>query len=722
MRARSLLAVSLAVGSLVAQAPAKAPLTRKLDVVDTYFGTQVPDPYRWLEDDNSLDTKAWVEAQNKVTTAYLEQIPERKAIQARLTKLWNYEKYGTPFRGGAYTFYTYNTGLQNQSVLYVTRDLKDPGRVLLDPNLLSKDGSASLAYATVSEDGRYLAYGVSEGGSDWTTWRLRDVTTGQDLPDVVKWSKFSGASWAKDGSGFYYARYDTPTEGDALKGVNKFQKVYFHKVGTSQDLDRLVFERKDQPDWGFGAQVSDDGRWLVVSQHEGTEHRNRVFLVDLTAPGYSAEPFLDAFDAGYTVIGNEGDTFFVQTDKDAPRNRLVAITRGKAEAKHWKELVPQAPGKDVLVNVDLAGNRFVTTWMSDASERVRIHGMDGRFQKEVTLPALGTVGVRVFGWNSVYVSGRRKDPEAFFSFTSFTYPTSVYRLDLKSGKTSLFKSPKVDFDPTAFETKQVFYPSKDGTKIPMFLVHRKGLRQDASNPTFLYGYGGFNVPLTPGFNVARVAWLEMGGVLAVANLRGGGEYGKDWHDAGRLSKKQNVFDDFIAAGEWLIANRYTQTAKLAINGASNGGLLVGACLAQRPDLFGAAIPEVGVMDMLRYHKFTIGWAWKSDYDCSENREGFQRLMTYSPVHALKPGTHYPATLVMTSDHDDRVVPAHSHKFTATLQAAQAGPAPILTRIETNAGHGAGKPTAKTIAERADVWAFLVKNLGMTLPSGFNPAP
>ncbi len=704
--------------ALAAQAPLSYPPTRKGDVVDDFFGTKVADPYRWLEDDNSPETKAWVEAQNKVTQAYLGGIPERNSISTRLTKLWNYEKYGTPFIGGPYTFYTYNSGLQNQAVLYVTRDLKEVGRVLLDPNTLSKNGTVSITDVTVSEDGRLIAYGVSEGGSDWVTWHVRDVATGQDLPDIVSWSKFSGADWAKDGSGFFYSRYDAPKDGAALKGVNKFSKVYFHKVGTDQSQDRLVFERKDQPDWGFGASVSDDGRWLVVSQREGTEQRNRIFLVDLSHPEATPEPFLDRFDAEYSVIGNDGETFYVRTNRDAPRYRLVAIRRGQTEPRDWKELIPQGPGRDVLVHVDMTGNRFAATWMSDACEQVKLYSIDGTFRHAVALPTLGTVGVRVFGWNTWYLSGRRKSSEAFFSFTSFTYPTSVYRLDVDTGKTRVFKAPKVDFHPRNFDVKQVLYSSKDGTKIPMFLVHKKGLKLDGKNPTLLYGYGGFNVSLTPGFSVPRAVWLEMGGVYAMPNLRGGGEYGQAWHDAGRLRQRQNVFDDFISAAEWLISNKYTSARNLAINGASNGGLLVGACMTQRPDLFGAALPQVGVMDMLRYHKFTIGWAWKSDYDSSDEAEGFKYLMTYSPLHNLKPGVKYPATLVTTGDHDDRVVPAHSHKFIATLQADQAGAAPVLTRIETNAGHGAGKPTAKQIAEFADQWAFLVKNLGMKLPSGF----
>ena len=694
--------------ALAAQTPLSYPPTRKADVVDDFFGTKVADPYRWLEDDNSPETKAWVEAQDKATFAYLEQIPERGKIRERLTKLWNYERFGIPLKRGRGTFYTHNTGLQNQAVLFVTSDPAKKGHILLDPNNLSKDGTVALSGTSLTEDGRLLAYSVSAAGSDWQTWKVRDVATGKDLADEIRWSKFSGAAWKQDGSGFFYSRYDAPKEGGALTGVNKFQKVYFHTVGTVQGQDALVYERKDQPDWGFGAGVTEDGRWLVITQSEGTERKNRVFLKDLSRPDTTMVPFLDTFDAQYSVVGNEGDTFFLLTDKNAPRNRLVAISFNAGKTL-LRELIPEAPGTDVLSSVSLVGGRFVATWMRDAHSVVSLHAIDGKAQGELSLPTLGTVE----GFH-----GKRKDAATYYAFTSFAQPATIYRLDLKSGQSKVFRAPKVDFDPANYDVKQVFYPSKDGTKIPMFLVHKKGLRLDGQNPTLLYGYGGFDVSLTPAFSVYRVVWLEMGGVYAMPNLRGGGEYGKAWHDAGRLEKKQNGFDDFLAAAEWLIANKYTSTPKLAINGASNGGLLVGACMTQRPDLFGAAVPEVGVMDMLRYHKFTIGWAWKSDYQVSEVKAGFEGLMRYSPLHRLKSGVTYPATLVTTGDHDDRVVPAHSHKFIAALQAAQAGPAPVLTRIEIDAGHGAGKPTAKMIAERSDVLAFLLKNLGVKLPSGF----
>jgi len=698
------LAMALAITTaLSAQTPLTYPLTRKADVVDDFFGTKVADPFRWLEDDNSAETKAWVEAQNKVTYGYLEQIPQRAKIRERITKLWDFEKYSAPFKRGKRYFYSYNTGLQNQAVLYVTEDPKAQGRVLLDPNTLSKDGTVALSGISLTEDGRLMAYSVSVAGSDWQTWKVRDVATGKDLSDEIQWSKASGASWRKDGSGFYYSRYEAPKEGGALTGVNNNHMLFFHKLGTPQAEDVLVYQRPDQPEWYLGGSVTDDGRWLVISAGKGTNPESSLFLQDLSKPGSPVEPFLDKMDATYSIVDNEGDRFFVSTNQGAPRNRLVAIRKGQTEPSQWTEIIPQAKGKDVLESVSLVGGRFVATWMRDAHSAIEFYDLKGKKTGTLALPALGTAGG--FG-------GRREDQETFYTFGSFTYPGTIYRLDLKTGKSSVFRTPKVAFKSSDYDVKQVFYTSKDGTKVPMFLVHKKGLKLDGQNPTLLYGYGGFNVSLTPGFSVSRMVWLEMGGVYAMANLRGGGEYGLDWYDAGRKDKKQNVFDDFIAAAEWLIAHKVTSTPKLAINGGSNGGLLVGACLTQRPDLFGAAVPEVGVMDMLRFHKFTLGWGWKSDYGSSETKEGFDTLMKYSPLHTIKAGVKYPPTLVTTGDHDDRVVPAHSHKFTATLQAAQAGPSPILTRIETSAGHGAGKPTAKAIAERADVLAFLVKNLGM----------
>jgi prolyl oligopeptidase len=681
--------------------PLQYPATRKADQVDDYFGTKVADPYRWLEDDNSAETGAWVEAQNKITFGYLAGIPARDRLRARLTQLWNYERYGSPSREGETYVFSKNDGLQNQPVIYKARRLEDSPEVLLDPNALSSDGTVALGGTAFSDDGRLMAYAIATSGSDWHEWRVRDVATARDLNDSVMWSKFSGAAWKKDGSGFYYARFDAPKPGDELQAVNKNQKVYFHGVGTAQDADALVYQRPDKPDWGFNPDVTDDGRFLLLYQSEGTERENRVFVQDLSKRDSQIVPFLDAFDASYEIVGNDDTTFYVLTDKDAPRSRLVKVELA-SPATALKPLIPEGPDRDVLKEVKMLGNRLVATWQIDAHEKLRVYRLDGAPEREIALPTIG----------SVSFSAQRRDKEGFYLFTSYTYPSTVFRYDPATGESSVFKRPSVKFSPDAYETTQVFYPSKDGTRIPMLLTAKKGLARDGKNPTLLFGYGGFNISLTPAFSPANIAWLELGGIYAVPNLRGGGEYGKAWHDAGRLAHKQNVFDDFIAAAEYLIREQYTSTPKLAISGGSNGGLLVGACMTQRPDLFGAALPAVGVMDMLRFHKFTIGWAWKSDFGSSETKAGFETLFKYSPLQNLKPGTSYPATLVTTADHDDRVVPAHSFKFAAALQAAQAGPAPVLIRIETKAGHGAGKPTSKLIEERADVFAFLVKTLGM----------
>jgi prolyl oligopeptidase len=691
-------------------APTAYPQTKTVTQLDDYFGTKVADPYRWLEDDNAADTKAWVEAQNAVTFAYLEKIPARAAIRSRLTTLWNYERYELPRKRGAYYVFTRNDGLQNQAVYYRAKSLDATPEVLLDPNALSPDGTIAVGSATFSDDGRYMAYSLSESGSDWIRWKVREVATGKDLADEIRWSKFSGAAWLKDGSGFFYSRYDAPKTGEALTGVNKNQKVYFHKLGTPQDADVLTYARPDQPDWGLGADVTDDGKYLLIYQSEGTDPRNRIFVKDLSQPAAQVQPFLDQFDASYNVVGNDGATFYALTDQGAPRKRLVAITLGQAAPTAWKTLIAEGPKQDVLDDVTMAGDRFVAKWQIDAQNKLRVYGLDGRLAHDVALPTIGTVRF----------SGRREQAEGFYSFSSYAYPPAIFKLDVPSGRSTVFKQPKVAFDPTQYETTQVFYASKDGTRIPMFLTHKKGLQKTGANPTYLYGYGGFDISLTPGFSPSSLAWMEMGGVYAVANLRGGGEYGKAWHDAGRLANKQNVFDDFIAAAEYLIKEKYTSSPKLAIGGGSNGGLLVGAVMTQRPELFGAALPAVGVMDMLRFHKFTIGWAWKSDYGSSETKEGFDVLYKYSPLHNLKPGTAYPATMVTTADHDDRVVPAHSFKLAAALQAAHKGPQPVLIRIETKAGHGAGKPTSKLIEEAADRWAFLVANLGVTVkPTGSN---
>ncbi len=703
----ALVAATLPGGAEAAEKPTYPP-TRKGDQVDEYHGTKVADPYRWLEDANSEETRAWIEAQNKLTFGYLENIPGRDKIRERITRIWDYERYGTPYKEGGRYFFSKNDGLQNQSVLYVTESLDKEPRVLLDPNTLSKDGTVALSGYAISEDGRHMAYGLSSAGSDWQEWRVRDVATGRDTSDHLKWVKFSGASWAKDGTGFFYSRYDEPEKGQELQKANYYQKLYYHKRGTPQSEDILVYQRPDQKEWGFGGSVTDDGRFLIIYVWQGTERKNRVFYKDLQA-GEAAPvvELLNQVDAYYSVIDNDGPVFYVRTDKDAPRGRVVAIDTRKPDPANWKEVIPQAD--DVLQGVSLVGDRFFATYLKDAHTQVKVFDTAGKFVRAVELPGIGSAGG--FG-------GRRTDKETFYSFSSFTTPSTIYRYDVASGKSTVFRQPKVDFNPDKYEIKQVFYQSKDGTRVPMFIVHRKGIQLDGSNPTYLYGYGGFNASMTPSFSPANAVWMDMGGVYAVANLRGGGEYGREWHEAGKKLKKQNVFDDFIAAAEWLIENKYTKPAKLAIAGGSNGGLLVGAVLNQRPDLFGAALPAVGVMDMLRFHKFTIGWGWTSDYGSPDNPEEFPALHAYSPLHNLKPGAKYPATLVTTSDHDDRVVPAHSFKYAAALQAAQAGDAPTLIRIETKAGHGGGKPTAKIIEEAADRYAFLVRALDMKLPESF----
>jgi len=707
---RSLAMGFLLTGMFTSAAPAGAqtlqyPTARKSDVVDDYHGTRVPDPYRWLEDPDSPESRAWIEAQNRLTAAYLAEIPARNVIRDRLTKLWNYPKYGTPFRKGRRYFFFKNDGLQNQSVLYQQASLAADPETLLDPNRLSEDGTVALSTLAVTDDGRLLAYGTSASGSDWEEFRVRDVVTGKDRPDYLKWIKFSGASWTKDGAGFFYSRYPEPTD-KALTDVNRFQKLYYHRLGTEQGQDVLVYERPDQPDWGMNAAVTDDGRYAVLNVWLGTDRRNRVYYLDLKDAKRAKVTgevvrLLDDFDASYTFVGNDGPVFYFLTDLDAPRKRVIAIDTRHPERARWREIILQ--GRDVLEAVQIISDTFVAHYMHDASSRLRLFALDGRPGKELELPALGSIGG---------ISGERKDDEMFYAFTSFLYPTTIFRYDFRSGATSVFKAPAIDFDPTGYETKQVFYASKDGTRVPMFITHRKGMRLDGSNPTYLYGYGGFNISLTPSFSVAMLAWLEMGGVYAVPNLRGGGEYGEEWHQAGMHDKKQNVFDDFIAAAEYLIAQGYTSTPKLAIAGGSNGGLLVGAAITQRPELFGAALPAVGVMDMLRFHKFTIGWAWVTDYGSADSAAQFPYLYRYSPLHNIRAGARYPATLVTTADHDDRVVPGHSFKFTAALQAAQAGPQPVLIEIETKAGHGAGKPTSKLIEEQADRFAFLVKNLAV----------
>jgi prolyl oligopeptidase len=680
------------------------PLTLPTNTVDHYFGTAVPDPYRWLEDDNSPATKAWVNAQNAVTFGYLGQIPERAAIRDRLIQLWNYERYGLPFKRGDRYFFTRNNGLQNQSVLYRMTGLDGTPEVLLDPNTLSEDGTVALTGFTVTDDGSRLAYGLARAGSDWQEWHVRDVETGQDHPEVVHWVKFSSASWTKDGAGFFYSRYDEPTAGDRLKGANYFHKLFYHRVGTPQSEDELIYHRPDQKEWGFYGRVTEDGRYLIISVSQGTDTRNRVFYLDLENPAATTVELLNAFDAGYDFVGNVDRIFYFRTDLNAPLGRIIAIDIARPDPADWREVIPESA--DRLVSANTLNRQLVVNYLRNATSAVKFFNLDGAFVRELSLPGLGSAGG--FG-------GRLEDTETFYSFTSFTTPGTVYRHDFTTGTSEVFREPTVDFNPADYETRQVFVRGKDGTRIPLFITHKKGLALDGQNPTYLYGYGGFDISLTPTFSVANLVWMEMGGVYAVANLRGGGEYGESWHQAGMKLKKQTVFDDFIATAEWLIANNFTSPTRLAIGGGSNGGLLVGAAMTQRPGLFAAALPAVGVLDMLRFHKFTIGWAWTSEYGSSENPEEFKALLAYSPLHNLEPGTVYPATFITTADHDDRVVPAHSFKFAAALQAAHAGDVPVLIRIETRAGHGAGKPVTKTIDETADRWAFLVRELKMSLP-------
>ncbi|HEX6986937.1 MAG TPA: prolyl oligopeptidase family serine peptidase [Planctomycetaceae bacterium] len=705
--------LSIALMSLPLAAPAgdfAYPKTKKVDQVDDYHGTKVADPYRWLEDDvrTSPEVAKWVEDQNAVTFAFLESIPEREAIKKRLTELWDYEKYGSPFKAGGRYYFFKNDGLQNQSVLYVQESLADEPKVLLDPNEWSEDGTVALGGMAFGDDGKYLCYSVSEAGSDWNTWRVMEIASRTVLPEELKWSKFSGAAWTLDGKGFFYCRYPEPQEGQAFQSLNLNQKVYYHRAGTPQSEDVLVYERPDQPEWGFGVDVSEDGRYLVLTAWKGTADKYRVFYKDLHEPYGLPVTLIDEFENEYSFLGNDGPVFYFRTDLNAPKKRIVAIDTRKATKENFKEhLVEVLPEtNDVLDGVSFVGNMFVCSYLQDAKTQVKLFTPRGEFVREVAFEGIGTAS----GFD-----GKRTDVETFYSFSSFATPPSIYRYDLLTGENELLRRAEVDVNPADYEVKQVFFESKDGTRVPMFITHKKGLKLDGSNPTLLYGYGGFSIPLTPGFSISRLAWMEMGGVFAMANLRGGGEYGEDWHQAGTKLHKQNVFDDFIAAAEWLIANGYTNPDKLAIQGGSNGGLLVGAAMTQRPDLFAAALPAVGVMDMLRFHKFTAGRFWVDDYGSADTPAEFEALYAYSPLHNLKEGVDYPATLITTADTDDRVVPGHSFKFAARLQEVHAGKDPVLIRIETRAGHGAGKPTEKIIEEVADQWAFLVKVLGMEVP-------
>ena len=683
------------------QIPITYPFARKdTTVSDNYFNTLVKDPYRWLEDDQSAETKEWVQKQNLVTFGYLGQIPYRTQIKTRLSKIFDYEKFGNPFKKAGKYYFFKNDGLQNQSVLYGQDKLEGDAQVVLDPNTFSTDGTASLQEFDFSKDGRYMAYAVSKGGSDWRSILIKDLQNGQLLDDKIEWAKFTSIAW--QGDGFYYTRYPESKKGDELKGTNNFGAVWYHKIRTPQSEDRLVFDDKKHPDRFFNATTTDDQRFLCVFGSESTSG-NTLVIKDLTKENVPFVSISDNFENDFTVIDNLGDQLIVKTNYKAPNQRLLLIRADKPEEGDWETLIPEN-FDDVLESAVVCGDKIVCSYLHNASGALRVFGMDGKFIKEIALPEIGTI---------VDVSGEKGENQAFFSFTSFLRPTTSYALDMQTLEPKLFKAPKLDFNPDVFTTDQIWYNSKDGTKVPMFITHRKNMVLDGQNPTLLYGYGGFNVSVTPSFSPSRAVLLENNGVYVVANIRGGGEFGEKWHKAGTLCQKQNVFDDFIGAAEYLIKEKYTQPARLAIQGGSNGGLLIGACMTQRPDLFGVCFPQVGVLDMLRYHKFTIGYAWAVDYGRSDDAAAFKCLYSYSPLHNIRK-VAYPATLITTADHDDRVVPAHSFKFAATLQEMQQGTVPTLIRIDTSAGHGAGKPTAKIIEEATDMLSFLFWQMKMEL--------
>ena len=675
------------------------PETARTDTVDVYFGTEVPDPYRWLENDTSAATAAWVEAENQVTDHYLKQIPFRETLLKRLTEVSNYEKISAPAKHHGRYYYYKNDGLQNQSVIYVQDSLQGESRVFLDPNKLSEDGTVALTGLSFSHDGQYAAYTISRSGSDWTEIYVMDAQSGHLLDDHIIWAKFTGASW--QGDGFYYSAYDAPVQGKEYSNVNEGHKVYYHKIGTPQSADRLAYHNPSQSKRFYQIDVSEDETLLFLYE-SGDGNGNALYLKDARKPTLPFTPMATDMNCQYTPLEVMDGKIYLYTNYDAPKGRIMVTTPDKPAIADWQELVPEAEA--VLSGAQVIGGKLILTYNQDAAHHAYVHNLtNGQRLQEIALPTLG----------SVSFSGNKDDKECFFTFTSFTTPGSIYTYDIDANTSQLWRAPKVDFDAEAFVTEQVFYPSKDGTRIPMFLTYKKGLKRNGNNPVYLYGYGGFNISLDPGFSAMRLPFLESGGIYAQTNLRGGSEYGEAWHLAGTKMQKQNVFDDFIAAAEYLIAEEYTCKDKIAIVGGSNGGLLVGACMTQRPDLFRVAVPQVGVMDMLRYHKFTIGWNWASDYGTSEDsREMFLYLKGYSPLHNLKPGTAYPATLVTTADHDDRVVPAHSFKFAATLQACNAGPNPTLIRIDSKAGHGGGKPMSKVLEEQADIYSFIMYNVDM----------
>jgi prolyl oligopeptidase len=677
------------------------PITPKGDIEDTYFETVVKDPYRWLEDDNSEETAEWVKAQNNVTFDYLNSLPNREKIKQQLTKLMDYPRHGTPFKKAGKYFFFKNDGLQNQNVLYRTEALNERAQVVLDPNTFSEDGTIALSGTELSEDGKYLVYMVAKSGSDWNEIFVKDIETGETLSDHIEWVKFSGLAWFDNG--FYYSAYDEPNEGDELSASNQYQKIYYHKLGTPQKDDQLIMKDDTNPNRMFGAGITDDKRFLLISMSEAS-HGNALSVKDLTKKGADYIPLMEEINYEFHVQENIGEDLFVLTNYNAPRYRLLKININKPEEKDWVEVIPE--GDEILEGTSFVGGKIVADYMEDAHSVVEIYNYDGTYEYEIELPGIGSVG----GF-----SGKKDESVAFYSYSSYNTPGEIYRYDFNKKESELFYRPEVTFNPDDFVVKQEFFESKDGTRVPMFMAHKKGIELDGDNPTLLYGYGGFNVSLTPTFSATRMAFMQNGGVYAVVNLRGGGEYGEDWHQAGTKLNKQNVFDDCMAAAEHLIAEKYTSKEKLALMGGSNGGLLVGSVINQRPDLFKVALPAVGVMDMLRFHKFTIGWAWAGDYGTSEDsQEMFDYLYHYSPYHNIRKGVDYPAVLVTTADHDDRVVPAHSFKYIARLQEYHTGPMPTLIRIDVKAGHGAGKPTAKVIEEYTDVWSFMLYYLDVEM--------
>ncbi len=703
----TVLVTALILSNLISPAQAKKyryPKARKAAVVDDYYGTKVADPYQWMEDAGAEETIQWVEAQNALTFEYLDT-PERGKLEKRMRELWDYPRYSLPYKEGNRYFFSKNDGLQNQSVIYVQRSLDGEATVVIDPNKLSEDGTIALTNQACSDDGTLIAYALSSSGSDWQGIHVRDVDTGEDYDEILRWCKFSSIAWKHDNSGFFYNRFPDPSTVPE-EDRNNYNRVYWHRLGTPQSEDELIYECPENKELGFAPFITDDGEYLGLYVYHGTDDRNGIYYRKVNSEGDFVQ-LMEVGEARYSPIDNVGTVFYFDTDLDAPKGRIIAVDVSKRGREHWREIVPEA--EEVLAFAAMVNDQLVIAYMKDVHHELAIFDQNGKFVREIELPTLGSI---------IGLSGEREDTEMFFSFTSFVYPSAAFRYDFKTNEVTLFRKPEVAFDPTIYETEQAFYPSKDGTRIPAFITYKKGLKRDGSNPTFLYGYGGFNIGLTPYFSVSRIVWLENGGVFVVANLRGGNEFGEEWHQAGMLGKKQNVFDDFIAVAEGLIRDKYTRPSRLAICGASNGGLLVAACMLQRPELFGAVVCQVPVTDMLRYHKFTVGRYWVPEYgNAEENPEHFGFLYAYSPLHNIRDGIEYPPILATSADTDDRVVPMHAKKFIATLQERDTGENPILLRVETKAGHGRGKPTSKRIEEACDVYAFLFRIFDMPVVAG-----